>query len=63
MILGVVRESFPGERRVVLMPGRIASEVLVAAGVLAGFEGRAYVGQDAEGRELPGLPPAVPSGS
>lgn len=56
MIVGAVRESFPGERRVALTPGvirllkRIASEVLVeaGAGVLAGFEDRAYIEQGAE---------------
>jgi NAD(P) transhydrogenase subunit alpha len=56
MNMGVVRESYPGERRVALTPAvipnlkRIASEVLVeaGAGVLAGFEARAYVEAGAE---------------
>ncbi len=56
MIVGVVKETYPGERRVALTPAvipnlkRIASEVLVeaGAGVLAGFEDGAYVEKGAQ---------------
>jgi len=56
VIVGVVKETYPGERRVALTPAvipnlkRIASEVLVeaGAGVLAGFEDGAYVEKGAQ---------------
>ena len=56
MIVGLVKETYPGERRVALTPAvipnlkRIASEVLVeaGAGVLAGFEDGAYVEKGAQ---------------
>jgi NAD(P) transhydrogenase subunit alpha len=56
VIVGVVKETYPGERRVALTPAvipnlkRIASEVLVeaGAGASAGFEDEAYVEKGAQ---------------